>query len=59
MYDATHELEYLDMVFSEGLRMYPLLPVLVVCVCVCVCVCWMWVSNYFHSYRLALFVRMI
>ena len=23
MYDASHELQYLDMVFEEALRMYP------------------------------------
>ena len=29
MYDASHELKYLDMVFEEALRMYPPAPVYV------------------------------
>ena len=33
MYDATRELQYLDMVFEETLRMYPPAPVYVGCSC--------------------------
>ena len=35
MYDASHELQYLDMVFEETLRMYPPAP-LYVASCYCV-----------------------
>ena len=33
MYDATRELQYLDMVFEETLRMYSPAPVYVGCSC--------------------------